>query len=162
MSAVTDLRRRLRLGLVEPEVVARILLWGIGSGCASVLIALYAWLWLQRPGLVPSFEEVALIAVPGIGAAVSVWLAFFPPAAWRRRFAVRFHLVAIAFLIFDVELLFVYPWAVASRSAAGIDRAVQEGWVADRGLVLGGVMFFLALVVAGLVYEWRKGVLEWR
>jgi hypothetical protein len=81
------LRRRLRLGLADPEVVARILMWGVGSGCASLLLAMYAWLWLQRPGLVPSFEEVALIAVPGIGAAVSVWLAFFPPAAWRRRFS---------------------------------------------------------------------------
>src|SRR6186997_3505380 len=44
----------------------------------------------------------------------------------RRRFDVHFHLVAIAFLIFDVELLFLYPWAVASRSPQGIDAAVTE------------------------------------
>jgi len=44
----------------------------------------------------------------------------------RRRFDVRFHLVAITFLVFDVELLFLYPWAVASRSPAGIDAAVAE------------------------------------
>src|SRR5829696_1654700 len=43
----------------------------------------------------------------------------------HRRFDVRFHLVAIAFLIFDVELLFLYPWAVASRDPAGIDAAVK-------------------------------------
>src|SRR5271156_2056713 len=61
----------------------------------------------------------------------------------RRRFAVRFHLVAIAFLVFDVELLFLYPWAVALRhaqtadtesdataaAARGIDLAVSDGWV---------------------------------
>ena len=81
----------------------------------------------------------------------------------RRRFDVRFHLVAIAFLIFDVELLFIYPWAVASHHArGGIDQAVLNGWVSGRGIVFGGVMFFLTLVVAGLIYEWRKGVLRWR
>ena len=80
----------------------------------------------------------------------------------RRRFDVRFHLVAIAFLIFDVELLFIYPWAVASRHAEGVDLAVAEGLISNRGLVFGGISFFLVIVVAGLVYEWRKGVLRWR
>ena len=80
----------------------------------------------------------------------------------RRRFDVRFHLVAIAFLIFDVELLFLYPWAVASRNPAGIDRAVTDQMIEGRGLVFGGVMFFLVLVTLGLVYEWRRGVLRWR
>jgi NADH-quinone oxidoreductase subunit A len=80
----------------------------------------------------------------------------------RRRFDVRFHLVAIAFLIFDVELLFIYPWAVASRHPAGVDQAVADSLISGRGLVFGGVLFFLFLVVAGLVYEWRKGVLRWR
>ena len=80
----------------------------------------------------------------------------------RRRFDVRFHLVAIAFLIFDVELLFIYPWAVASRHPQGIDLAVSDGLVTGRGAVFGGVLFFLLLVIAGLVHEWRKGVLRWR
>ena len=80
----------------------------------------------------------------------------------RRRFDVRFHLVAIAFLILDVELLFIYPWAVASRQSAGIDSAVINGLVSHRGIVFGGAMFFIVLVVVGLVYEWRKGVLRWR
>jgi NADH-quinone oxidoreductase subunit A len=80
----------------------------------------------------------------------------------RRRFDVRFHLVAITFLVFDVELLFLYPWAVASRSPAGIDAAVASGAVAGRGLVFGGAMLFLALVVAGFAYDWRKGVFRWR
>ncbi|MCA9249106.1 MAG: NADH-quinone oxidoreductase subunit A [Planctomycetales bacterium] len=81
----------------------------------------------------------------------------------RRRFDVRFHLVAIAFLIFDVELLFLYPWAVASRNReAGLDAAIAEQLVSGRGVVLGGLLFFLVLVVIGLVYEWRKGVLRWR
>lgn len=80
----------------------------------------------------------------------------------RRRFDVRFHLVAIAFMIFDVELLFIYPWAVASRNPAGVDRAVADQLVSGRGLVFGGAMFFMVLVVLGLIYEWRRGVLRWR
>jgi NADH-quinone oxidoreductase subunit A len=94
----------------------------------------------------------------------------------RRRFDVRFHLVAIAFLVFDVELLFLYPWAVASRphveqlgsspvagkAAAGIDAAVAQHWVESRGLVFGEAMVFIGLLALGFVYAWRKGVFRWR
>jgi NADH-quinone oxidoreductase subunit A len=80
----------------------------------------------------------------------------------RRRFDVRFHLVAITFLVFDVELLFLYPWAVASRSPAGIDAAVHDGLVGGRGVVFAGAMVFIALVVVGFAYDWRKGVFRWR
>jgi NADH-quinone oxidoreductase subunit A len=80
----------------------------------------------------------------------------------RRRFDVRFYLVAIAFLVFDVELLFLYPWAVASRSPAGVDAAVSAGWVSSRGLVFGEVLVFIVLLAAGYVYAWRKGVFQWR
>jgi NADH-quinone oxidoreductase subunit A len=95
----------------------------------------------------------------------------------RRRFDVRFHLVAIAFLLFDVELLFLYPWAVASRatgapvadlqvgdtfSPAGIDAAVAGGLVESRGIVFVGVLVFLLLVTLGFVYDWRKGIFRWR
>jgi NADH-quinone oxidoreductase subunit A len=79
----------------------------------------------------------------------------------RRRFAVRFHLVAIAFLVFDVELLFLYPWAVATRNAEGIQAAVGT-LVSSRGLVFGGALVFILLVVVGFVYDWRKGVFKWR
>ena len=80
----------------------------------------------------------------------------------RRRFDVRFYLVAIAFLVFDVELLFLYPWAVASRNPQGIDEAVTNHWVASRQLVFAEVMVFILLLVAGYVYAWRKGVFRWR
>src|SRR5688572_13514541 len=85
----------------------------------------------------------------------------------HRKFDVRFHLVAIAFLIFDVELLFLYPWAVASRDALGVDAAVAaakaEGFTGyGRGLVFGEAMVFIGLLALGLVYAWRKGVFRWR
>jgi len=80
----------------------------------------------------------------------------------RRRFDVRFHLVAIAFLVFDVELLYLYPWAVATRNGQGIDAVVAAGLVSSRNLVFGEAMIFIALLGAGFVYAWRKGVFRWR
>ena len=94
----------------------------------------------------------------------------------RRRFTIRFHLVAIAFLVFDVELLFLYPWAVAMHRAPvpaaatataatvpqGIDVAIAAGAVESRGLVFAGAMTFLALLALGFLYDWRKGVFRWR
>jgi NADH-quinone oxidoreductase subunit A len=84
----------------------------------------------------------------------------------HRKFDVRFNLVAIAFLVFDVELLFLYPWAVASRDAAGIDAAVvaatAAGFQLTRSLVFAEVLVFLALLAAGLIYAWRRGVFQWR
>jgi NADH-quinone oxidoreductase subunit A len=86
----------------------------------------------------------------------------------HRKFDVRFHLVAIAFLVFDVELLFLYPWAVASRHPSGIDEAVRQAALAaqplgySRALVFGEVMVFIGLLALGFVYAWRKGVFQWR
>lgn len=86
----------------------------------------------------------------------------------KRKFDIRFHLVAIAFLVFDVELLFLYPWAVAARPAEdptvkrGLDLAVKEYWIESRSLVFGEVLVFIALLAVGFVYAWRKGVFKWR
>lgn len=87
----------------------------------------------------------------------------------RRRFDVRFYLVAIAFLVFDVELLFLYPWAVASHRSpeaaeanVGIDAAVDAGMVSSREMVFGGFAVFFLLLVLGLIYDWRKNVFRWR
>ena len=91
-----------------------------------------------------------------------------PIHAARRRFDVRFHLVAIAFLVFDVELLFLYPWAVAAKRGAegaeplGIDAAVADGLVSGRGLVFAEVMVFIGLLALGWVYIWQKGLFRWR
>jgi NADH-quinone oxidoreductase subunit A len=83
----------------------------------------------------------------------------------RRRFDVRFYLVAIMFLLFDVELLFLYPWAVASRDSHGIDELLARTGGAvgpGRWFIFGEAMVFIGFLAAGLVYAWRKGVLRWR
>jgi len=77
----------------------------------------------------------------------------------RRRFDVRYYLVAIAFLVFDVELLFLYPWAVVFGEGAG---QTVEAAAGRPPLIFAGGMVFLVLLVVGFVYDWRKGVFRWR
>jgi NADH-quinone oxidoreductase subunit A len=67
-------------------------------------------------------------------------------SAWGR-FPVKFYMTAISFIIFDVEVVFFYPWAVKFRDL---------GWTG-----FGAMMMFAALLAIGLLYEWRKGALEW-
>ncbi len=65
----------------------------------------------------------------------------------RRQFDVRFYLVAILFIIFDLEIAFLFPWAVA---LGGI--GLFGFW---------SMMLFLAVLTIGFIYEWKKGALEW-
>ncbi|MBK8629714.1 MAG: NADH-quinone oxidoreductase subunit A [Sphingomonadales bacterium] len=65
----------------------------------------------------------------------------------RAQFDVRFYLVAILFIIFDLEAAFLFPWAVS------LDDTGWTGWI--------GMMVFLGELVLGLVYAWKKGALEW-
>ncbi len=65
----------------------------------------------------------------------------------RMRFDVRFYLVSILFIIFDLEIAFLFPWAVAFKD------------VGDVGFW--SMMVFLAVLTIGFAYEWKKGALEW-
>jgi NADH-quinone oxidoreductase subunit A len=65
----------------------------------------------------------------------------------RRRFDVRFYLVAILFIIFDLEVAFLFPWAIALG---------EIGWFGFLSM-----MAFLGVLTVGFVYEWRKGALDW-
>jgi NADH-quinone oxidoreductase subunit A len=65
----------------------------------------------------------------------------------RMKFDVRYYLVAILFIIFDLEIAFFFPWAVVLR-----DVGMEAFWA---------MMLFLGVLCIGFVYEWRKGALEW-
>ena len=65
----------------------------------------------------------------------------------RMKFDVRYYLVAILFIIFDLEIAFLFPWAIV------LDEIGMFGFLA--------MMVFLAILVVGFIYEWRKGALEW-
>jgi NADH-quinone oxidoreductase subunit A len=76
-----------------------------------------------------------------------------PVGTARERFGVKFYVVAILFIVFDIEAIFLYPWAVLLAPGEGFPGL---GW---PGFVSMGI--FAATLVAGLVYVWKKGVLEW-
>lgn len=65
----------------------------------------------------------------------------------RQRFAVKFYVVALLFIVFDVEAVFLYPWAVNFRAL---------GWFGYCTMLI-----FAATLVMGLIYVWKKGALEW-
>jgi len=65
----------------------------------------------------------------------------------RMKFDVRYYLVAILFILFDLEIAFLFPWAIVLRDI---------GWF---GLI--AMLVFLGILVVGFIYEWKKGALEW-
>ena len=65
----------------------------------------------------------------------------------RRKFDVRFYLVAILFIIFDLEVAFLFPWAIS------LGEIGMFGFLSMLG--------FLAVLTVGFIYEWRKGALDW-
>ena len=76
----------------------------------------------------------------------------------RQQFDIKFYLIAILFLVFDVELLFLYPWAVIAYR-----EVVDAVWRADFGrIVFWEILAFIASLAVAYVYAWRKGVFAWR
>jgi len=123
------------LRVYVPIALVLVLAFGIGA----LMVGLSNWLGPRRPSAVKEtpFECGSL-----------------PVGSARERFGVKFYVVAILFIVFDVEAVFVYPWAVLllpdAQGHAGL------GW---PGYVSMGI--FVATLLAGLVYVWRKGVLDW-
>jgi len=68
----------------------------------------------------------------------------------RHRFSIHFYLVAMLFILFDIEAAFLFPWAVTFQSFA-----------ADKLFVLGEMFVFLGILIAGFIYVWKRGALEW-
>ena len=78
-------------------------------------------------------------------------------AAWCRkargqpRFSVRFYLVAMLFILFDLEIVFMYPWAVVYKEA-----------IAQSSLILWSMLSFISILMVGYVYALKKGALDWK
>ncbi|MDR2689975.1 MAG: NADH-quinone oxidoreductase subunit A [Azoarcus sp.] len=72
----------------------------------------------------------------------------------RMKFDVRYYLIAILFILFDLEIAFLFPWATVFRDFIG-----QGG--AAAWFVFGSVMVFLAILVIGYIVEWKNGALDW-
>jgi len=70
----------------------------------------------------------------------------------RQRFAVKFYLVAMLFILFDVEAVFIYPWAVILRRLKANGEGLFGLWE---------MLVYIGIVLVGLFYVWKKGVLDW-
>ena len=76
-----------------------------------------------------------------------------PIGSARKRFNIRFYILAMTFLVFDIEIIFLYPWAVDfSQLAQGSEEAT---------LFLGRILFFLGTSIVAYIYAWKKGVFNW-
>ena len=115
-----------------PGYLPILIMIGLGVGFAGGNIFLSQFLGPRRP--TPEKSAPYECGMPAVGDA-------------RERQSVKFYLVAMIFLLFDIEVAFLYPWAMALR---------ELGW---PGLVQ--VVLFMALLLAGYVYVWRKGALDW-
>ncbi len=115
-----------------PGWLAIAIMIGLGAAFGAGSVVLSHWLGPRHP--TPEKLAPYECGMPPVGDA-------------RERHPVKFYLVAMIFLLFDIEVAFLYPWAMALRDLR---------WV---GFVQ--VVVFLALLLAGYVYVWRKGVLDW-
>jgi NADH-quinone oxidoreductase subunit A len=109
-----------------------LLMIALGAGFALVSVLLSNLLGPRKP--TPEKLAPYECGMPAVGDA-------------RERQSVKFYLVAMIFLLFDIEVAFLYPWAMAIR---------ELGWGGFVQLVL-----FIALLLAGYTYVWRKGALDW-
>ena len=76
-----------------------------------------------------------------------------PIGSTRKRFNVRFYIMAMTFLVFDVEIIFLYPWAVTFSQL--------EPQSSESLLFLGRILFFISTSIIAYIYAWKKGVFRW-
>ena len=114
------------------EYLPILIFLGIAAGLATVIVAASYLVARQHP-------DAEKLSPYECG--------FEPFEDARRRFDVRFYLVAILFIIFDLEVAFLFPWAIS---------------LGEIGLFgFWSMMVFLAILTIGFIYEWKKGALEW-
>ena len=76
-----------------------------------------------------------------------------PIGSARKQFNIRFYILAMTFLVFDVEIIFLYPWAVTYTKL--------EPGSGESALFLGRILFFITTSIIAYVYAWKKGVFRW-
>jgi len=74
-----------------------------------------------------------------------------PQGAGQPRFSVRFYLVVMLFILFDLEIVFMYPWAVVYKEA-----------IAQSSIIFWSMLSFISILMVGYVYALRKGALDWK
>lgn len=123
---------RTGVGAVLDQYIGVLLTFAVGAIIVGVMVSASAFLAGRRR--TPVKDEVFECGNPSSGTA-------------RGRFSVQFYLVAILFIVFDVEVVFLYPWAIVFRE------------LGVPGLAAMGI--FLLILTIGLAYEWKRGTLAW-
>ncbi|WIM05647.1 MAG: NADH-quinone oxidoreductase subunit A [Candidatus Nitricoxidivorans perseverans] len=109
---------------------------GLAFGCVPILLG-----WLVAPNR-PDSEKLSPFEC-----------GFEPFGDARMKFDVRYYLIAIIFILFDLEVAFLLPWATIFKEIAGTPEIKVFGFVE--------MMVFLAILVIGYIYAWAKGALDW-
>src|SRR5688572_11935029 len=125
-----------------------LMLLGFVAMNAVLMVAVSTLLLRSRP--TPVKQQAYESGVPALGDA-------------RERFSVKFYLVAILFIVFDIETVFMIPWGVYYRqlscSTDLVNNLCPAGQVSFFGL--GEMLVFMAILMVGLAYVWKKGALQW-
>ena len=125
-----------------------LMLLGLVAINAVMMVAISTLLLRSRP--TPVKQQAYESGVPALGDA-------------RERFSVRFYLVAILFIIFDIETVFMIPWAVYYKQLSCFVPLVNDvcpvGNISIFGL--GEMLVFMAILFVGFIYVWKKGALQW-
>jgi NADH-quinone oxidoreductase subunit A len=115
------------------EYVPLALVFAVAGGLALAIATLGGNLGPRRPSIIKS-ETFECGSLPS-------------PGSPHQRFAVKFYVVALLFIVFDLETVFLYPWAVNFKAL---------GWFG-----YGEMVVFAATLLVGLIYIWKKGALDW-
>ena len=125
-----------------------LLLFGFVALNAVVIVAISTMVLRRRPS--PVKDEPYESGIPPLGDA-------------RERFSVKFYMVAMLFIIFDIETVFMIPWGVYFRqlscTAELVGSSCPAGMTSFFGL--GEMLVFIVILLVGYVYVWKKGALQW-
>jgi NADH-quinone oxidoreductase subunit A len=112
---------------------------GIGFAGGSIIASWLAGKWVAKRGLVTPVKNIP-------------YECGMLPEETNSRLSVKFYLVALLFVLFDIEVVFMYPWAVIYR-----DMIVSHGFY-----ILGAMISFLGILFVGYIYALKKGALDWK
>jgi NADH-quinone oxidoreductase subunit A len=107
----------------------------IGFAASALLVSIVVGKTGKRTGAKDSAYECGMV----------------PQGGGQPRFSVKFYLVAMLFILFDLEIVFMYPWAVVYREA-----------IAQSSLVFWSMLSFISILMVGYVYALKKGALDWK
>ena len=120
----------------------------IAIATAAAIIGLSAWVMRHRP--TPVKQQAYESGMPPLGDA-------------RERFSVKFYMVAMLFIVFDIETVFMIPWAAYYRQLSCavplVSGSCPAGQISFFGL--GEMLVFMLILLAGFAYVWKKGALQW-